>query len=82
MSTVFELGPHLGGCTIWTQYVIFIGNPTLFKDKFMGIKYGMLLVKAKARLSKARDIDYSLKLKCDYAISFVSQTLVEVEKMD
>ena len=58
-------------------------NHTLSKNRFTRIKYGMLHVKSKVWLSRARDNDYSLKSNCDYAVSFVSEALVEeVKKMD
>ena len=53
------------------------GNPTLFEDKFARSKYGMLYVKPKVRLSRARDNNYLLKLECDCAVLFVSQAVVE-----
>ena len=56
------------------------GNSTLSKNNFTKIKYGMLHVKPKVRLSRARDNVYSLKLKCDYAVSFVSHALLEEVK--
>ena len=54
-------------------------NPTLSKDRFTSIAC-MLYVKPKVRLSRARDNNYSLKLRCDCAVLFVSQAIVEGEK--
>ena len=53
------------------------GNPTLFKDRFIRLKCIMLYVKPKVRLAKAWDNDYLLKLRCNCAISFVSQVVIE-----
>lgn len=44
---------------------------------FTRIKYDMLYVKSKVQLSRAGYNDYSLKLGCDCAVLFVSQTIVE-----
>jgi len=52
-------------------------NPTLSNDRLTRIKFGRLYAKPKVRLSRAKDHDYSLKLRCDYAISFVSQAIAE-----
>ena len=42
------------------QYVSWNGNSTLSEDRFTRIKYGMLYVKSKVRLSRVMDNDYSL----------------------
>ena len=44
------------------QYVSWNGNSTLSEDRFTRIKYGMLYVKSKVRLSRVMDNDYSLNL--------------------
>jgi hypothetical protein len=36
-----------------------------------------MYVKPKVRLSRAGDSDYSLKLRCDFVVLFVSQAIVE-----
>ena len=46
-------------------------------DKFTRIKYNTLYVKPKVQLSRARDNDYSLKLRRDHVVSLVSQAIVE-----
>ena len=38
---------------------------------------GMLYAKFKAQLSRVGDNDYSLKLRCDPTVSFVSQAIIE-----
>ena len=53
------------------------GKPTLYEDKFARSKYGMLYVKPKLQLSRAKDSDHSLKLRGDCVVSFVSQLVVE-----
>ena len=52
-------------------------NPALSNDKFTRIKYAMLHVKSKVRLSRIGDNENLLKLRYDCAISIVSQVVVE-----
>ena len=46
-------------------------------NRLTRIKFGMSYVKPKVQLSRARNDDYSLKLKCDHVASFISQGVVE-----
>ena len=52
-------------------------NSTLSKNMFTRIKYGMLYVKPKVQLSSVGDNNYSLKLRRDCVVSFVSQAIFE-----
>ena len=51
-------------------------NPTLSKNMFTRIKSGMLYVKPKVQLSSAGDNNYSLKLRRDCVVSFVSSQAI------